>query len=319
MFTTILSTLYRLGLRLWYFYDENLRTKDVLPVKVISIGNLTVGGTGKTPLAIHLAKRLSEKYKLAILSRGYKRKGAGILVLHGPNLPYSWRITGDEPYLMWKKLKGEIPIIIGKNRYQTGHLAIKQFDVNALLLDDGFQYLPLKRDVDIICINQETIIKGDHLLPKGKLREDFSAINRAHIIMLNIKSEPLNRESLEYLERWKKPVFVMKYKPIRFYNFEGQQFTLRGLKGFDVAVLTAIADPQSFLSTLRNLGIDPKETILLKDHSTYPVSKLRQLTQKYDYVITTEKDLVKYPVQKKILALEIDIEIEKEEELLMLL
>ncbi|MEO0198877.1 MAG: tetraacyldisaccharide 4'-kinase [candidate division WOR-3 bacterium] len=319
MLKAFFSNIYRLGLNIWYFYDENFRIKDVLPAKVISIGNLTVGGTGKTPLTIHLAQKLSENYRLAILTRGYKRKSSGILLLHGSQPLITWKNTGDEPYLMWKKLGGEIPVVIGKNRYETGKLAIKQFNVNMLLLDDGFQYLPLKRDVDILCINQETIIKGDYLLPRGKLREDFSAIRRAHIIILNLKGEPLNRKSLEYLETWKKPVFVMKYKPIRFYNFEGQQFSLTSLKGFDVAVLTGIADPQSFLTIIRNLGVDPKETILIKDHDAYPLTKLRYLTQKYDYIITTEKDLIKYPIQKKMLALEIDVEIENEKELLKLL
>ncbi|MGB9824051.1 MAG: tetraacyldisaccharide 4'-kinase [Candidatus Hydrothermia bacterium] len=319
MIRTLLSYLYKLGLNLWYFYDENFRVKDVLPAKVISIGNITLGGSGKTPLTLHIAKKLAKERKVAILSRGYRRKGKGLMVLYGEHAFLDWKMVGDEPYLMYKKLQGQIPIIVEKDRYEAGRLAIKQFNANTLILDDGFQYLPLKRDIDIVCINQKTVLNGDFLFPKGTLREEFSSLNRAHIIVVNLKAEALNPLTLEYLEKWKKPTFIMRYKPVRFYNFEGQQFSLQGLRGFDIAVVTGIADPNSFIEILRGLNLSPKETVILRDHDTLPLAKLRALTDKYDFIITTEKDLIKYPIQKKLLALEIDVELENEERLLSLL
>jgi len=313
----LLSYIYGLGLKIWYLYDETLRVKSVLPVKrVISIGNITLGGTGKTPLTIYLAEKLSKERKVAILTRGYKRKGGTIEILYGSTMAVDWKRTGDEPYLMWKKLNGEIPIVVGKDRYETGKIAIRQFGVDTILLDDGFQYLPLERDIDIVCINQKTVLEGDRLFPWGTLREDFSALKRATILVLNVKSESLNPKALEKLDTFKKPVFVMKYIPQRFYNFEGQQFSLQGLRGFDVAVLTGIADPHSFLRILESLQIHPKEKIIIRDHDAYPLDKLRALLRKYDYVITTEKDLIKYPLQKNLLALEIKVQIEGEDKFL---
>lgn len=319
MLKFVLSELYRIGLGLWYFYDENLRTKDVLPARVISVGNITTGGSGKTPLTIYIAEKLSHKDRTAILSRGYRRKGKGTFILKEDTPLIKWDQVGDEPFLMWKKLKGAVPVIVGKNRYDTGQIAVRQFKSYYVILDDGFQYLPLKRDVDIVCINQKTVLKGDHLLPRGTLREAFAALKRATVLVLNIKSDTINQRAIEFLQAFKKPVFVMKYEPVRFYNFENVQMSLSGLKGFDLAILSGIADPQSFLMMIEKLGLEPKKKVIIRDHSTYPVPKLRQLLKDYDFVITTEKDLVKYPTFKNLLALEISVKLDKEKEFLELL
>ena len=319
MIKSILAGLYKVGLQLWYIYEDVIRVQDVLPAHVISIGNITTGGSGKTPLTLHLAQKLSTSKKVAILTRGYKRKGKGIYILKEDTPLTGWEEVGDEPYLMWKKLKGRIPIIVGKNRYETGQIAIKQLGAEILLLDDGFQYLSLERDVDVVCITQNTILKGDSLLPKGNLREEFSALKRANILVLNIKSEILDPKALQFLETYKKPIFIMKYEPLRFFNFEGQQMSPNALKGFDVALLSGIADPESFVNTIEKLGITPKKVVTVRDHYTYPMPKLRTLLKEFDYVITTEKDLIKYPSFKNLLALEIQVKIEKEEELLKLL
>ncbi|MDI6851042.1 MAG: tetraacyldisaccharide 4'-kinase [bacterium] len=319
MIKALFSQLYGLALNLWYLYDEILRTKDVLPAHVISIGNITTGGTGKTPLTIFLAQKLSTDRKVAILTRGYRRKGKGIYILKENTPLMRWEEVGDEPYLMWKKLRGGVPILIGKNRYETGQIAIRQFKCEVLLMDDGFQYLPLKRDIDIVCINQGTVIHGDYLLPRGTLREKFSALKRAHILVLNIKGDTLDHRAVEFLETYKKPIFVMKYEPVRFYNFEGQQISLNSLKGFDVAALSGIADPKSFIDLLTKIGITPKEIIAIRDHNIYPLPKLRALLKKFDYVVTTEKDLIKYPSFKNLLALELQVKIEREDEFLKLL
>ncbi len=319
MIKILLSKLYNLGLNLWYLYDEVHRTKDVLPAHVISVGNLTTGGTGKTPLTIFIAQKLSIERKVAILTRGYKRKGKGIYILKEDTPLMKWEEVGDEPYLMWKKLRGNVPILVGKNRYETGQIAIRQLNSEVLILDDGFQYFPLKRDIDIVCINQNTLIHGDYLLPRGNLRENFSALKRAHILVLNIKGDTLEHHALELLEPYKKPIFVMKYEPVKFYNFEGQQMSLNSLKGFDVAALSGIADPKSFIDLLTKLGITPKEIITIRDHNIYPLPKLRALLKKFDYVVTTEKDLIKYPPFKNLLALEIQVKIENEDKFLKLL
>ncbi|HOK23442.1 MAG TPA: tetraacyldisaccharide 4'-kinase [Candidatus Hydrothermia bacterium] len=319
MFKVLLSELYKIGLNIWYFYDSNLRTKNVLPARVISVGNITLGGSGKTPLTIYIAEELSKRDSVAILSRGYGRNSKGTLVLKGDSYLFNWEQVGDEPFLMWKKLKGTLPVIVGKNRYETGKIAIQQFESHYLILDDGFQYLPLKRDVDIICINQNTILRGDYLVPRGTLRESFASLNRATILVLNVKGDAPNARAIEFMQTYEKPFFVMKYEPLIFYNFEGENMSLSSLRGFDIAALLGIADPESFLKLLQKLGIEPKKQVIIRDHATYPIPKLRQLLKEFDFVVTTEKDLVKYPSFKNFLALEIEVKMDRQEEFLKLL
>ncbi len=319
MLKTFLSNLYKIGLQLWYFYDESLRTKEVLPARVISVGNLTLGGSGKTPLVIKIANNLAKYAKVAVLTRGYGRKSKGVYILDRNTSLRRWEEVGDEPFLIWRKIGGNVPVIVGKDRYETGKIALKNYNAKYLILDDGFQYLPLKRDIDIVCINQNTILRGDYLIPKGTLREEFNALKRAHILIRNIKGDNLNQSALTYLEKFNKPVFVMSYIPLKLYNLEGMQLSPQSIKGANIALLCGIADPNSFIDMINKLGINPSRIITFRDHKELPITTIRSLTREHDYVITTEKDLIKYPSFRNLLALEIDVKIDREEEFFKLL
>ena len=167
------------------FYNIGLLKTKRLPCPVISVGNITVGGTGKTPLVMLLARGLKERgIKIAILSRGYKRKkNSDSLVSDGQNLFLSPEAAGDEPYLMANALKG-VPILVGKDRFMTGQMALERFGVRGLLLDDGYQHLHLHRDLNILLIDSNVGFGDGHLLPRGILREPLSHLQRADLFVL---------------------------------------------------------------------------------------------------------------------------------------
>lgn len=313
-----LSHLYNLGLHLWYLYDD-IRDKYVLPGYTISVGNLTVGGSGKTPLALFIAKKLAVRYRVAILSRGYKRKSKGILFLGPENVKITWKEAGDEPYLLWKKTGGKIPVIVGKNREDAAELAVSLFKTRVFILDDGFQYLRVKKDKEILLFDWKTLRNGDYLLPYGRMREPWSAVDRADIIVINFKNISLDENVVEKVEIWKKPCFFMRYIPVALYNYYGERMNLDVLKDREVAILSGIADPQSFEEMIRKLGAKIVKKLFISDHGSVSIKKLRELHGSMEYVITTEKDLIKYPGFKNLFALEIKPEINREEEFLRLI
>ena len=313
-----LSHIYNLGLQLWYLYD-NIRDKYVLPGHTISVGNLTVGGAGKTPLALFIAEKLAERYKVAILSRGYKRKSKGILVLGPENVRLTWKEVGDEPYLLWKKTGGKIPVIVGKNREDAADLAISLFKTRIFILDDGFQYLRVKKDKEILLFNWKTLYNGDYLLPYGRMREPWKAVNRADIIVINFKNIPLDENVVEKVKMWKKPYFFMRYIPVSLYNYYGEKMNLDVLKDREIALFSGIADPESFEEMVKKLGAKIVKKLFVRDHGLVSIKKLRELQRAAEYIITTEKDLIKYPGIKNLFALEIKPEINREEEFLRLI
>ncbi len=180
------------------FYSFGLFKTKKLPRPVISIGNITVGGTGKTPLVIKLAEGLRERgIPVAILSRGYRaKKKAGSLVTDGQNLLLSPEEAGDEPFLLASLLK-EVPVMIGKDRFKTGMLALERFSIRGFLLDDGFQHLPLYRDLNIVLIDSQAGFGDGHLLPRGILREPLSHLKRADLFLLTRSEDPMSCQPLQ--------------------------------------------------------------------------------------------------------------------------
>ena len=180
-------TIVYLGLILWrdFFYRIDVLPKRKLSCVVISIGNITSGGTGKTPMVISLAKFFKMAGKsVAVLSRGYGRQSSGsLLVTDGYSKPPDWRLCGDEPALMAMALKG-VPIIVDKNRFRGGSFLIKHFNPDIILLDDGFQHFSISRNIDIVLINSSDLQHDHRLLPLGHLREPWSCTKRADIIFL---------------------------------------------------------------------------------------------------------------------------------------
>jgi len=172
-------------------YSKGLLSVKHLPYPVISIGNLTIGGTGKTPVVRLIAEFLSHWGRHpVVLTRGYKRKGSkGLIVVKGAEkYPQSPEITGDEPYMLASWLP-DVPILVSKDRYEAGIYAIKILGADCFILDDGFQHLRLFRDTNILVVNARDPFGNGYLLPYGYLREPLSALNRAALILLN-KSRP---------------------------------------------------------------------------------------------------------------------------------
>ena len=276
-----------------------LRTKT-LPCPVISIGNITVGGTGKTPLVMAIAKGLMEKgTSVAILSRGYRgTKTSEPIVSDGRNIFLSPEESGDEPFLMAKACQG-IPVLIGKNRYLNGRIALQRFNVKGLLLDDGFQHLPLFRNVNILLIDSQ-IGFGDHtLLPRGILREPLSHLRRANLFLLtkveNLETcRPLEKEIHEI--RPSAPVFHSHYEPVGLVNPQEEQEELHSLKAKKVLALSGIAPSNYFSSLLRKCGMKIVREAIFPDHHLYTLkdlSYIKERGQGVDCIVTTEKDMVK--------------------------
>jgi len=169
-----------------FFYQKKIFKSRKLPCKVISVGNLTVGGTGKTPMTIHLARRLScQGYKTAVISRGYggRSEKSAAIVSDGQQILLQSDEAGDEPFMIARNLK-HIPVIVGQNRVKAGWLAIEKFAPDVIVLDDAFQHLKLVRDIDLVLLDYRRPYGNNHLLPRGTLREPISALARADAFIL---------------------------------------------------------------------------------------------------------------------------------------
>ncbi len=282
------------------FYSVGLLKTRRLPCPVISIGNITVGGTGKTPLAMALAKGLMEKgISVAILSRGYKgKKVSGSVVSDGKTIFLSPKESGDEPFLMAKTCQG-IPVLVGRDRFTNGSVALQQFGVRGLLLDDGYQHLSLHRNINILLVDAH-IGFGDHsLLPRGVLREPLSHLRRTDFFLLTKVENP---ETIQPLERKiheihpASKVFHSHYEPVSLVSPDGSEEELESLKGRKILVLSGVANPPYFSSMLRRCGAEVVGEAIFPDHHSYTpedLSSVEEKSKKADCVVTTEKDMVK--------------------------
>jgi tetraacyldisaccharide 4'-kinase len=301
-----------------------LKTKT-LPCPVISVGNITVGGTGKTPLVMALAKGLMTKgISVAILSRGYKRtKTSEPVVSDGKTIFLSPEESGDEPFLMAKACQG-IPVLVGKDRFISGQIALQRFGVKGLLLDDGYQYLPLFRDINILLVDS-TIGFGDHhLLPRGILREPLSHLHRANLLLINKAAEPAALQSLEKKIQEINPgvqMFHGDYLPVSLVGPQEEQEGLNSLKEKRVLAFSGVANPNSFSSMLRKCGMKIVGEAIFPDHHCYTTKDLSYIEEKAkgaDGVVTTEKDMVKLKKfnigRLPIWALRIEMKILEDEE-----
>ncbi len=307
------------------FYSLGLLKTRILPCPVISIGNITVGGTGKTPLVMALAKGLMEKgISVAILSRGYKGKRvSGPVVSDGKTIFLSPVESGDEPFLMAKACQG-IPVLVGKDRFTNGRIALQQFGVKGLLLDDGYQHLSLYRNINILLIDAH-IGFGDHrLLPRGILREPLSHLRRTDLFLLT-KVE--NVQTIQSLERRiheihpSSPVFHSHFEPISLVSANDGQEELDSIRGTKILALSGVANPVYFSSMLRECGAEIVGEAIFPDHHFYTPEDLSSIEEKgkrADCIVTTEKDMVKLKQldihRLPIRALRVGVKIREEEE-----
>jgi len=262
---------------------EKLYNSGILPAfrlnhPVISVGNLTVGGTGKTPLVIALAEAFRERgFRPVILSRGYGRTSRGTII-DGSN----WKEVGDEPFLMKRRL-ADLHVVVGADRYEAGLAAEKNQLGDLFILDDGFQHRRLHRDVDVLSIDPVEWASGEVLLPSGPWREPKGAAARAHFACVQ-KIDGAEVPTLPI------PAFAVRYEVEGIYlgNARIERETLRHPA---VVAFAGIAKPERFFATLEAIGIRPAKCVPFRDHHDYSKREIDGLGG--DILITTEKDAVR--------------------------
>ncbi len=304
-----LSILYRLSIKLRkYLYDLNVLSVVHLDAKIISVGNITVGGTGKTPMVERLARLLMENgYNIAVLSRGYRRKKKNTMIVSDRNgLKATPEEAGDEPILLAKKLPG-IPVVVGRNRRETGKKAAEMWKCDVLILDDGFQYMGLKKDLDLVLIDSQNPWGNGKLLPAGPLREPLSELKRAHAVVFTRVNE--NRNIKASMQRVQEiisaPIFHSVHQPSTWVSLsKGDNFPLNFLKGKKVVAFAGIGNPDSFEKSLTEIGVETVDFIRYRDHYWYKQKDLDQLTLMAEQkgamaLVTTEKDGVRLPLLGK--------------------
>jgi tetraacyldisaccharide 4'-kinase len=282
-------------------YACGLLKSRKLPCRVVTIGNITVGGTGKTPTVSLVAQSFADAgLYTAVLSRGYGGSSrAPLIVSYRDKVLASEREAGDEPFMLAQDLSG-IPVITARDRYLGGQLACERFNPHVLVLDDGFQHLRLKRDCDIVLINARNPFGCGALLPRGILREPLSALRRARIIVITKVDPYSNLEELEHRIAAIHPdamVFRASFQPTALLHpGSGRSVELDALRGHVAAGLCSIGDPGSFFSMLADLGVSYSRPLVFPDHYRYSTQDFRRIAARageVDYLITTQKDIAK--------------------------
>ncbi len=315
-----------------------------LPCMVISIGNITVGGTGKTPMTVYLATMLKNSgFRVAIVSRGYGGKSSktGGIVCDGKKILLPSHMAGDEPHMMAKQLQ-DVPVVVWSNRYQAGLLAIEKFSPDILLLDDGFQHRKLKRDLNILLLDANHPFGNGHLLPRGTLREPVAMIQRADIMILTRAGnspepgksllEQLSKNGLEAFASHT-PLFLSSHRPyIHSIILSGDDKSGGNpapspqdpsiLKGKSVFAFSGIAKNIDFRKSAATLGCRIAGYLEFSDHHEYnetDFSGIMQAARKNnaEMVITTEKDFSRiagrfqWPLPLGVIGVSISIHEEK--------
>lgn len=269
---------------------------------VISIGNITWGGTGKTPIVIELLNFLEEKnLKPAVLTRGYRRKNKKPLILKNGAIDVNVLDTGDEPLLIAKSVP-QASVIIGAERYDNALKFEKQANSDVYVLDDGFQHWNIQRDLDIVCINAANPFGNGRLIPAGILREKPKALKRAGIIIITnsdmVLSDKLQKLGKTIFDISGKKPYVTLYGGFEYKTLDlTKDFNVELLKISEVYSLSAIGFADSFRNSIRKSGIKIKDSVVLRDHSCYTnklLEKIIDKSRKNSYFIITAKDAVKF-------------------------
>ena len=321
-----------------YLYRKRILRERALGCLVISVGNLTVGGTGKTPIVEKFARALQVGgRRVAILSRGYKsvprkrnwpdrlrRKDADPprVVSDGKSLLLDSLTAGDEPYMLAHNLK-DVIVLVDKNRVKSGRFAIDRWGVDTLLLDDGLQYLHLKHRLDMVLVDRQAPFGNEFLLPRGTLREAPRNLRRASYIFITKNTGEPNDVLIQRIRRYNRTAEIIEcaHKPLYLQNvFSDEQLPLERLRDAFIGSICGIAAPESFEGALKKLGAHVDLAKRYIDHHYYTEAELtnfmhRCIRRDLAMIVTTEKDAVRMPrlteaqVEVSIYFLRVEIEI----------
>jgi tetraacyldisaccharide 4'-kinase len=321
-------------------YRTNWKKQHYLGTRVVSIGNLTVGGTGKTPVVELLARTLRDRGRqVAILSRGYKSKklddvqvwerpdGTMVpgdampkVVSSGQGVLLHCKFAGDEPFMLAKNLEN-VAVIVDKDRVKGGRFAVGELGADTLLLDDGLQYLQLAHGTDIVLVDAKAPFGTEALLPRGTLREPPRNLRRADYIFITRCDGTGNEELIRRLRRYNRVADIIEcaHGPKYLENlFTGERQPLEFLEGKWVAAISGIAVPESFERELEKLGGRIEIRKRFSDHHRFTWREIERFMQRcvdrdMDMIVTTEKDAVRYPrlevVDVPVYFLRIEVEI----------
>lgn len=312
-------------------YERGTFQTSRLEKSVISVGNITTGGTGKTPLVELIARMLAAEGKtVCILTRGYGRENPRqhVLVSDGTTVFSNPGEAGDEPYLLAKNLQGFAAVISDADRFTAGEGAIKHLSTDCFVMDDGFQHLRLARDLDIVTIDATNPWGDGRLLPHGRLREPLSGLKRAHCFVLTRCEQVDNTEPIEFeLARLSgdRPIFRARLHTSLITELNGPSTTTIPAK--PVGAFCAVGNPRSFFTHLRNSGYEPIFHQSFPDHHVYSQQDIDRLEARAQQagvrsLITTTKDAVKLHSLKFRIpgySLEVQMQIDEHEEFRRLL
>jgi tetraacyldisaccharide 4'-kinase len=305
--------------RLW-LYQQRIFRNQPLGVPVVVVGNLTFGGTGKTPIVEKFARSLAERGRhVAILSRGYMSRSEPFhrrwwrwltqgespppkVVSDGQRVLLDSSEAGDEPYMLARNLPGVV-VLVDKNRVKAGQYAIKKFGSDILLLDDGFQYLPLRGQLNLLLVDKTNPFGNRCLYPRGILREPVAHLRRASYVFVTKSDGQLDGPLLATIRRYKPDAEIIEcaHRPKYLQAVDSEERRpLEDLRGRRVAALSGIATPESFEQFLRDLGAEIRHNKRFLDHHRFTVEELERFyagaeSAQAEMIVMTEKDAVRLP------------------------
>ena len=313
----LFSYIYRHLLKLKLFlYKTNIIKQHKLDCHVISLGNITVGGTGKTPTAQILAKAISNMgYKVAILNRGYRAKWKGKVgvVSDGKKIYMTAVEAGDEAFLLAKRLP-KVPVIIGADRAITGKYAVKKLGAEVVILDDGYQHWQLQRDIDILLIDAINVFGNNYILPRGTLREPLEHLDRADVCLLT-KVDQSSSDIIDNIKHTinkhnKKALIIeSSHSPKCFIeitnwykNISNSNLPLNSMANKKITAVSAIGNPASFEKTLEDISAQLAYSIRFPDHHEYTMAEMQSVMDQAvehnsEAIVITDKDAVKIPAE----------------------